>query len=137
MDLYWKFIKAKQIPLEAVSGRDHYWHFNPEISGPADTILVKVVVPVGGGHPFHRHPEMNEILYILKGRAEQWVEEELQMMEVGDSVYIAPDVIHATYNAGDEPLEFLAVLAPASGWGAGTIDESMNPRYTELRKSNN
>ncbi|PHN01398.1 cupin domain-containing protein [Flavilitoribacter nigricans] len=134
MDSYWKFTKADLIEKEQVSGRDHYWHFNPEISQQAETILVKVVVPVGGGHPFHRHPEMNEILYVIKGRAEQWVEDEMQFMETGDSVYIAPDVIHATYNAGDEELEFLAVLSPAAGWGAGTIDESDHPDYAHLRK---
>lgn len=134
MDGYWKFVKARELPKEAVSGRDHYWHFNPQISQQADTILVKVVVPVGGGHPFHRHPEMNEILYILKGRAEQWVEDEMQFMEVGDSVYIDPDVVHATYNAGDEELEFLAVLSPVDGWEAGTLDESGKLPYANLKK---
>lgn len=133
MESYWKFVKAGELPQEKVSGRDHYWHYNPEISRQAETILVKVVVPVGGGHPFHRHPEMNEILYILKGRAEQWVEGEMQLMETGDSVYIAPDVVHATYNAGDEELEFLAVLSPATGWKAGTIDESGKLPYSEMR----
>lgn len=134
MESYWKFVKAEALPREEVSGRDHYWHYNPETTQQADTILVKVVVPVGGGHPFHRHPEMNEILYILKGRAEQWVEEEMQLMEVGDSVYIAPDVIHATYNAGEEELEFLAVLSPANGWEAGTIDESEALPYANLKQ---
>lgn len=134
MESYWKFVKAEELPREEVSGRDHYWHYNPEITQQADTILVKVVVPLGGGHPFHRHPEMNEVLYILKGRAEQWVEEEMQLMEVGDSVYIAPDVIHATYNAGEEELEFLAVLSPADGWEAGTIDESEALPYANLKQ---
>lgn len=134
MDPYWKFIEARKLKQEPVDGRDHYWHFNPNISQEAETILVKVVVPVGGGHPFHRHPEMNEILYILKGRAEQWVEGEMQLMDPGDSVYISPDVIHATYNGGEEELEFLAVLSPATGWKAGTIDESSNPDYAHLRK---
>lgn len=132
MDHYWKFVKARQLEKETVSGRDHYWHFNAEISRQADTYLVKVVVPQGGGHPFHRHPEMNEILYVLKGRAEQWVEDEVQFLEIGDSVYIAPDVVHATYNAGEGELEFLAVLSPSEGWTAGTIDESMNSPYSEL-----
>lgn len=134
MESYWTFVKARQLPRERVAGRDHYWHYHPELSPPADTILVKVVVPVGGGHPFHRHPQMNEILYILKGRAEQWVEDEMRFMDSGDSVYIAPDVIHATYNAGEEELEFLAVLSPAAGWAAGTIDESGALPYANLRK---
>lgn len=134
MKPYWKFVNERALPKEEVAGRDHYWHYNPEITQAAETILVKVVVPVGGGHPFHRHPEMNEILYILKGRAEQWVEEEMQYLERGDSVYIAPDVVHATYNAGEEELEFLAVLSPAHGWKAGTIDESGSFPYANLKQ---
>ena len=134
MSKHWKFIKNKNTILEKVLGRDHYWHYNPELVSFADTIMVRVKMPVGGSHNFHRHPEMNEILYILKGKAEQWVEHEKQMLEVGDSVYIDPNLVHATFNVGDEPLEFLAILAPAAGWEAGTIDEFEHAPYSEYRK---
>lgn len=135
MSKYWKFVNHKELPKEAESTRDHYWHFNGEVSKDAETYMVKVNMEIGGCHDFHQHPEMNEILYILKGKAEQWVEGEKRILEAGDSVYIAPGVVHATFNAGDEELEFLAILAPFSGWEAGTIDEYMNMPYAEYRKS--
>lgn len=131
---HWKFVKNEDVLLEKVLGRDHFWHYNPEITKGAGIIMVKVKMPVGGSHNFHRHPKMNEILYILKGQAEQWVEDEMQILEAGDSVYIDPDVVHGTFNAGDEALEFLAILSPDSGWEAGTIDEFMNKPYSEYRK---
>ena len=134
MSRYWKFVKDSETIKENVLGRDHYWYFNAEITKQADTYMVKVVMPVGGMHNFHRHPEMNEILYILKGTAEQWVEDEKQILKAGDSVYIDPDVVHGTFNVGDEALEFLAILAPSSGWEAGTIDEHQNLPYSEYRK---
>ena len=59
-------------------------------------------MPPGGFHDFHRHPEMNEILYILIGTAEQWVEDEKQILGPAESVYIYPNVVHATFNAGEE-----------------------------------
>ena len=130
---HWKFIHEKELPKERAFGRDHYWHFKPDISPDAETCFVKVVMQNGDGHDFHRHPEMNEILYILKGKAEQWVEDEKRILEVGDSVYIAPNVIHATFNAGEDELEFLAVLSPANGWEAGTIDESKRLPYSTYR----
>ena len=133
MSKTWKFTKDQDIIFEKVLGRDHYWHYNPEITALADTILVKVTMPVGGSHNFHRHPEMNEILYIIKGKAEQWVEHEMQILEGGDSVYIDPNVVHATFNAGNEDLEFLAILAPGAGWEAGTIDEYENLPYSTYR----
>ena len=95
--------------------------------------MVKVVVPQGKGHDFHRHPEMHEILYILKGRAEQWIEDEMQFLETGDSVYIDANVVHATFNAGDGELEFLAILSPPEGWEAGTLDVSQEEPYIGYR----
>lgn len=133
MSKAWKFHKNKDSIFEPVAGRDHYWHYNPDQVAFADTVLVRVAMPVGGGHNFHRHPEMNEILYILKGKVEQWVEDEMQYLEAGDSVYIDPDVVHATFNAGEEEVEFLAILAPGKGWQAGTIDEYENLPYSTYR----
>jgi len=130
---HWKFTKESKLPNEVVDNRGHYWHYKPEISEEAKTCFVKVVIEEGGGHDFHRHPEMHEILYILKGKAEQWVVDEMKVLDVGDSVYIAEDVVHATFNAGDGPLEFLAYLGPVDGWEAGTIDESENPLYSKYR----
>ena len=134
MSEYWKFVNDSDIPREEVSGRDHYWHFNKESSEEAETYMVKVVMKKGDLHDFHRHPEMNEILYIVKGSAEQWVENEVKILGPGDSVYIAADVVHATINHGEEDLEFLAVLGPSSGWEAGTIDESSNLPYSNYKK---
>ena len=133
MNKKWKFVKGNNIIVEKDLGRDHFWHYNPEITELADTILVKAIMPENGFHNFHRHPEMNEILYILNGTAEQWVENEKQILKAGDSVYIDPNVVHATFNVGDNELEFLAILAPASGWESGTIDEHMNLPYSKYR----
>lgn len=134
MGKYWKFVKDSETVKEQVLGRDHYWHFNADVSKQADTYMVKVMMPVGGMHNFHRHPEMNEILYILKGTCEQWVEDEKQILKAGDSVYIDPNIVHGTFNIGDVDLEFLAILAPSAGWEAGTIDEYDNLPYSEYRK---
>ena len=43
-------------------------------------------------------------------------------MKPGDSIYIPVGLIHATYNAGSEPLDFLAVLSPAKGDGPVTVE---------------
>ena len=133
MDSYWKFVNNKEVPRERVLGRDHYWDYNSENSKKADTYMVKVVMKEGDFHDFHRHPEMNEIQYILKGKAEQWIEDEMKILEVGDSVYIDPNVVHATINAGKDELEFLAILGPSEGWKAGTIDMSQKVPYSTYR----
>ncbi len=133
MSKNWKFVKEKDMMFEKVFGRDHYWHYHPEIIKGAESYMVKVAVPEGDGHNFHRHPKMHEILYILKGTAEQWIEDEMQFLEVGDSVYIDADVVHATFNAGEGVLEFLAILSPPEGWEAGTLDVSQSAPYSSYR----
>ncbi len=133
MSKNWKFIKEKDIMFEKAFGRDHYWHYHPEIIEKAESYMVKVIVPKGDGHNFHRHPKMHEILYILKGKAEQWIEDEMQILEAGDSVYIDADVVHATFNEGDGDLEFLAILSPPEGWEAGTLDVSLEKPYSTYR----
>ncbi|MBX2814462.1 MAG: cupin domain-containing protein [Saprospiraceae bacterium] len=128
-----KFVLGKDLPLELVEGRGHHWHYRPETTPEADTLMVKVVVQAGEGHDFHRHPDMHEILYVLKGTAEQWIENEKKILTVGDSIYLDPDVVHATFNAGNDVLEFLAILSPKAGWSGGTIDESQNLPYKHYR----
>lgn len=133
MEMNWKFVKNKNLMYEKVFGREHYWHYHPEMIEQGDCFMVKVVVKEGEGHTFHKHPEMNEILYVLKGTAEQWVEDEMQLLEVGESVFIAANSVHATFNGGKDELQFLAVLSPQEGWEAGTVDVSQELPYSKYR----
>lgn len=128
------FIKKDDIIKEPVDGRDHYWHYNPELVEGSNIITVKVVMPAGGKHDFHRHPRMDEVLYILKGEVEQWVEKEKRLLKAGESVYIPRNMVHGTFNTSAEAAEFLAILTPGDGFENGTVDEYMNPPYNSYRK---
>lgn len=127
------FMKRGDLMYEKAFGRAHFWHYHPKLIKQGDCYMVKVVVKEGEGHTFHKHPEMNEILYVLKGTAEQWVENEIRLLEVGESVFIAANVVHATFNGGIGELEFLAILSPKEGWEAGTVDVSKELPYTNYR----
>ena len=130
----WKYVKRDDLLYEVVLGREHFWHYHPEIAKRGDCYMVNVRIKEGEGHDFHVHPEMNEILYVLKGKAEQWVESEMQFLEVGDSVFIEASTVHGTFNAGSGDLEFLAILSPLDGWEAGTVDVSGDEPYSGYRK---
>ncbi len=129
----WKFVKKEDLLYEKVHGREHYWHYHPDTYDRPDSFMVTVVVKVGDGHDFHEHPDMHEILYVVKGQAEQWIENEVQLLEAGDSVYIEAGVVHATFNGGQGDLEFLAVLSPREGWMEGTVDRSQEQPYSDYR----
>jgi quercetin dioxygenase-like cupin family protein len=76
-------------------------------------LLVRANMDPGRCHPFHYHPHREEIIYVVYGRAEQWVGREHRILRAGEMAHIPPGVIHATYNPFKEPLVFLAILSPA------------------------
>jgi quercetin dioxygenase-like cupin family protein len=90
-------------------------------------------MPPGTGHAFHRHPAMEEIIYVVSGTAEQWVDRDMRSLGAGDIAHIPKDVVHGTYNAGDDTLVFLAILSPAIIDGPALIDESSEEPWRSLR----
>ena len=87
----------------------------------------------GAAHKFHHHPRLEEIPFVLSGRAEQWVEGGKRVLDPGDSVYLPAGMIHGTYNLGTEPLDFLASLAPANSDGPMTVEVSDQEPWKSLR----
>jgi quercetin dioxygenase-like cupin family protein len=94
---------------------------------------VRVHIPPGQGHAFHRHPEYEEIIYVLSGQAEQWVERERRLLSPGDCAHIPTNVVHATYNSSDRDLTVLAILSPAKISGPAQIDVSGEEPWRLLR----
>lgn len=113
-DLEGKFFTRENMVAEKLERGVHHWFSRPDLTGSKDLIVVRVEVGPDGGHPFHLHPDMDEVIYILSGKAEQWIEQEKKILETGESVFIPQKMVHATFNATDEPLTFLAILGPAA-----------------------
>ena len=80
-----------------------------------DLTVIEAEFLPGKGHDFHRHPEQEELIYCLAGQIEQWVGEEKQVLNPGDSAFIDADMVHASFNRGTEPARILAVLGPCVG----------------------
>ena len=88
----------------------------------------------GFGHDFHKHPEQDELITVLAGRIEQWIDEEKTILEAGDSVYLDKDVVHASFNVGDVTARLFVVLAPSVGdEGYQLVDVSTEEPWASLR----
>lgn len=129
----WRIVPFSEAEVEKLPGKTHYWHCKPGMVKDTNLMFVRAQLPPGEAHRFHHHPRMEEILYILSGTAEQWVEKEKRIMKPGDSIYIPVGLIHATYNAGNEPLDFLAVLSPAKGDGPVTVEVGDEEPWKSVR----
>jgi quercetin dioxygenase-like cupin family protein len=77
---------------------------------------------------------MEEIIYIVSGSAEQWVDREKRVLAAGQIAHIPKNVVHGTYNSGDVPLEFLAILSPAKAEGPPLVDVSDREPWRSLRR---
>jgi len=98
------------------------WLCRPGLGAAENLLVVRAHMPAGKAHRFHRHPGAEEAIYILSGRAEQWVGQERRILNPGDMAHIPTDMPHSTLNASLEMLVFLAILSPATADGPATID---------------
>lgn len=130
-----RFVTAGEMEVEELPWGPHEWLSRPGLTEADELLLVRVRMPPGKAHAFHRHPRMEEIIYVISGRAEQWVDGEPRTLGPGDVAHIPVDVVHGTYNAGDETLVFLAILAPANAEGPDLIDVSGEEPWRSLRAS--
>ncbi len=134
MDDGWKtFVQSEDIEVEELPWGPHEWLSRPGLTNTEELLLVRVRMPPGQGHRFHRHPEMEEIIYVVSGEAEQWVEQEARSLGPGEIAHIPADVVHGTWNSGSQTLVFLAILAPASVEGPMLVDVSQDEPWASLR----
>lgn len=128
------FVTTDEMEVEELPWGPHEWLCRPGLTDAEKLLLVRVRMPAGQGHAFHRHPAMEEIIYVVSGRAEQWVERRSRVLGPGDSAHIPADVVHGTWNAGEETLVFLAILSPARFDGPALVDVSGEAPWRSLRE---
>ena len=110
------------------------WLCRNDIVRNQELLMVRANMEPGRCHPFHTHPTREEIIYILSGRAEQWLKHEHRILGPGEMVLIPKGEVHGTYNPFRERLVFLAILAPANAAEPGIVDVSKEQPWVNLRQ---
>jgi quercetin dioxygenase-like cupin family protein len=132
-----RFVTGKELVVEHWPWGPHEWLSRPGITPAENLLLVRVTMPPGKAHAFHRHPLMEEIIYVVEGEAEQWVEREKRTLKPGEIAHIPINVVHGTYNESEKPLVFLAILSPAGTTGPPLIDVSREAPWASLKPPSN
>ena len=125
-------------PGDSLTRDDHDWGVFAQISGPRDglsgIVAIEATFFAGKSHDFHRHPGQEEVIYVIEGTIEQWLEQEKHVLSAGDSVVIPASAVHATFNDGDAPAKILAILSPSVGEdGYGVDDVAGDEPWASLR----
>jgi quercetin dioxygenase-like cupin family protein len=107
------FIQIADAARETNPWTNNEWLCRPDLVSAEKLLLVRANMDPMHCHPFHFHPHREEIIYVIYGRAEQWVGNKYRILSAGEMAHIPAGTIHATYNPHQEPLVFLAILSPA------------------------
>ncbi|MFO1449413.1 MAG: cupin domain-containing protein [Opitutaceae bacterium] len=108
-----RFVLLAEAARESNAWTHNEWLCRPDLVAAEKLLLVRAHMPPHHCHPFHLHPHREEIIYVISGRAEQWVGTDHRILRPGEIAHIPPGTVHGTYNPHDEALVFLALLSPA------------------------
>ncbi len=109
------------------------WLCRSDVVQNEHLLLVRANMDPFRSHPFHNHPTREELIFILSGRAEQWVGKTHQLLGPGEMAFVPMGEVHGTYNPFAEKLVFLAILSPSNAAEPGIVDKSMEEPWRSLR----
>ena len=118
-----KFVPAAEAERETLDWGVTGWLSRPTTTNAKDLTVIEVEITPGFGHNFHKHPDQEEVIYVVEGEVEQWLEQERRTMKPGDSVFIAADAVHASFNVSGSAAKLLAILGPCVGEGGYEVVE--------------
>lgn len=87
-------------------------HFGNATDGNKNISIAHMVAPPGWSEPFQT-PEFDEYTYIIKGKKQFIINDEVVVLHAGESIKIEKNVRVQYSNPFEEPCEYLAVCTPA------------------------
>jgi quercetin dioxygenase-like cupin family protein len=127
-----RFVTDRECVLEQLPWGPHEWLCRPGLTDAKQLQVVRVTMPAGKCHAFHRHPEFEEVLYLVDGKLEQFVGRERRVITPGTLVHVPTNEVHGSYNVFEQPATFLAILSPAACLGPPLIDVSGEEPWRSL-----
>ena len=130
-----KFVLSSEAKREQLDWGLLGWLSSPGETKAKDLVVIEVELNPGGGHDFHKHPDQEEVIYVVSGEVEQWLEKEGKTLTSGDSIFIDKDVVHASFNTSSEPARLLAILGPCidSDSGYDVVEVADQEPWASLR----
>ncbi|MDF2958599.1 MAG: putative cupin [Paenibacillus sp.] len=94
------------------------WLSEPGVTGSGIMTTGVVDLEAGKGHERHNHPGCDEIIYVIQGQGEQFIEFEdgevsKRNVKSGDLIFIPADLYHGTLNTGEGVMQLLVVYQSA------------------------
>jgi quercetin dioxygenase-like cupin family protein len=130
-----KFVIASETRPEVLDWGKLGWLSNPPNTGAEQLTVIDVNLDPGKGHDFHKHPDQEEVILVVAGEVEQWIDREKRLLRPGDCAFIPGGVVHASFNVGSKPAKVVAILGPCVGpTGYEVVEVAGEAPWKGLRK---
>ena len=100
---------------------NHDQTVNRRLIGP-ETVGAKHVEVVlgtvggpGGGALAHQHPGIEQVCYMLSGRARAEIDGQVRELGPGDTCFFPADMVHVFTRISEEPVRVLVIYSPPYG----------------------
>jgi len=129
-----QFRIADEVTPETLDWGQLRWMSHPPSTGAEHLTVIDVTLAPGKGHNFHKHPDQEEVIYVVAGTVEQWVDREKRKLGPGDSAFVPADMVHASFNARTDNAKIIAILGPCVGEGGyELVDVAAEAPWKDLR----
>jgi quercetin dioxygenase-like cupin family protein len=129
-----KFILRNNVKRDGLEVVRLGWLSTPVSTGATHLTVLEGTFFPGKGHSVHYHADQEELIYVVSSTVEHWIEQEKRTLGPGDSVFMPPRVVHATFNSGTEGARVVAILGPCVGdMGVEQADVSGEAPWSGLR----
>ena len=106
-------VSLDDIPAQDMPGRKLQWLVTPDTLGVEKIGIAIMDCPAGSTvRPLHIHIDTEEVLLILDGEGEAWVDGETAFFKEGDAVLLPANSKHIVRNTGKGPLITASIFSP-------------------------
>jgi quercetin dioxygenase-like cupin family protein len=108
-----RVVSPRNIPVQEMPGRKLQWLVTSQTLGTEKLSMCLMDCPPGATvRPLHAHRDTEEVIYILEGSGEVWVDGEVAAFEQGDAVFFPANSKHMTRNTGTGRLVAVCMFSP-------------------------
>ncbi len=128
------FLPGNSLARDGFDWGEIAWVCRPAAAEAKQLAVLDVTLTPQHGHNFHRHPDQEEVIYVISGTIEQWLEDEKRVLNPGDAVFIPANMVHASFTLGDQDAHLLAIMGPSVGEGGYVMEDvSTEAPWSTLR----
>lgn len=105
-------IQKSPFIVPTTDGKHIAEHFGLATDGNKDLSIAQMIAPAGWSEPFQT-PEFNEYTLVLKGKKQFIIDDEVIVLEAGQSIYISKHTRVQYSNPFVEACEYISICNPA------------------------